>query len=155
MRPRTATSTATPAAAGAEIRTIPRNQVTRAKARQITRTVHRSPARRVTRTVARNPARQAGDSRKRAADHQPLAEAAAEAGDPGRRALGVRRAWAVVVAGAVAVAREAVVVDKTQCSRKGSSTARRLAEESYSRSMEVSMSVKIRRIAIVNTLILL
>src|SRR6266481_3939866 len=38
---------------------------------------------------------------------------------------------------------------------QGSSTARRLAEEAYSRSMEVGMSVKIRRIAIVNTLILL
>ena len=40
------------------------------------------------------------EGRKRAADHQPLAEAAAEAGNPGRRVLVVRRAGAgVVVAG--------------------------------------------------------
>jgi hypothetical protein len=44
-----------------------------------------------------------------------------EAGNPGRRVLAVRRAWAVVVAGAAAVA---VAVDEiSRCSCKGAQTS--------------------------------
>src|SRR6266436_7503726 len=52
----------------------------------------------------------AGEGRKRAADHPPLAEAATEAGDQGRRVLAVRRAGAEAEAEAGA----AVVADEPQ-----------------------------------------
>src|SRR5271169_6254586 len=72
MRPRMGTPTRTRAAAGAAIRTI-----------------------------HRNPVHQAGDLRIRAADHRHSA-AAAEGGDPGRRALVVPRAPATAAVGVVA-----------------------------------------------------
>src|ERR1700687_642552 len=84
-RPRTGIPTRTPAAAG---RTLVEAQT--------------NPAAQVTTPVLPR----AGEGRKRAAGHQRSAEAATEAGDPGRRALAGRRAGAEVEAGAVVVADE-------------------------------------------------
>src|SRR5208337_2576147 len=75
MRPRTATSTATPAAVGVR--------------RTETPTIRINQAVRVIQTTPRDPTHQAGEDRKRAAG----------VGDPGQRARVVRQAAAVVVAG--------------------------------------------------------
>jgi hypothetical protein len=100
MRRRTAKPIAIPAAVG----------VRKMEVRPIT-PILRNPAR-VTRTRANRGAvqvvRAAGDRRRRAAGHQ-LSIAEAEAGNPGRKVLVVRQAWAVGVAGAAV---EAVVGDE-------------------------------------------
>jgi len=87
MRPRTATCTAIPGAVGAEIRTIrsrPATQVPLAKAHQAIR------------IVPRNPAHQAGEGRKRVADHRPSVEVAEVAGSRDRRVRAVQQAGAAV-----------------------------------------------------------
>src|SRR5713101_7392711 len=97
MQPRTAIPTAILGVAGTkrtEARTNTAVQVTQVKA-------HRKAV----------PA--AGDRRKRAAAHRPSAAATAEAGDPSRRVLVVRQAWAVGVAGGVVIV-AVVVVDETE-----------------------------------------
>ena len=82
MRQRTATPTKTPAAVG------------RTRMEVQTRTAPQVPT---------PPLPGAREGRKRAADRRPSAEAAAEAGNPGRPVLVVRRAEAAVVAGEPAV----------------------------------------------------
>jgi hypothetical protein len=102
MRPRTGMSTATPGAAGirrAEVRTTTRSpavRVTPARAHQVTR------------TVPINPAHQAGEGRKRAADHRPSV-VEAEAGDPARRVLVVGEAAVEAEAGAATAVAGVVV----------------------------------------------
>src|SRR4029077_10039476 len=84
-RARTATPTRTPAAGG----------------RTLVETQTNTTAQVTTPVLPR-----AGEGRKRAADPQPLAEAATEGGGQGRRVLAVRRAGAEAGAGAAEVADE-------------------------------------------------
>jgi len=84
-RQRTATSIATPGAAGAEMRTIRSRratQLTPAKADQAIR------------IVSRNPAHRAGERKRRVADHRHLVEVAEVVGNPDRQVHAVRQAGA-------------------------------------------------------------
>src|SRR4029077_4913983 len=88
MRPRTATSIATPGAAGAEIRTIRSRRAPRLTPVKVRQAIRAAP---------RNPAHQAGADRKGVADQRHSVEAAEVAGNPGRQVRAVQQAGAAAV----------------------------------------------------------